>query len=63
MITNNITGSIGGTLLAITVIIGTEDVIKTIVLAVLGAAVSCLVSVGLNKVIQILSKKGKKPSA
>ncbi|WP_181456970.1 hypothetical protein [Flavobacterium lacus] len=49
-------GTAGGTLLSIVPVITSTDVVKTIILAAIGAAVSCLVSM----LIRCLFKKQKK---
>ena len=49
-------GTIGGTLLTIIYNIRTEDVVKTIVLAGIGAIVSFIVSLGLKLLFRNLKK-------
>ncbi len=49
-------GTVGGTLLTIVANIKSEDVLKTVVLATVGAVVSFLVSLGLKYLVKQLKK-------
>ena len=50
-------GTVGGTTLVVLLYIGTEKIIETIVLAIIGAAVSFSVSVFLKWVIKKIGSK------
>ena len=50
-------GTVGGTLLTIIANIKSEDVLKTIILAAVGAVVSFVISVALKYVANILKRK------
>ncbi|MDE3235500.1 MAG: hypothetical protein KGO81_06055 [Bacteroidota bacterium] len=49
-------GTVGGTVLTILVNIGREDIVKTAVLAGIGAVVSFMVTLVLKKIIQYFGK-------
>jgi hypothetical protein len=53
---NTKAGTIGGTMLAILMNIKGEDILRTMVMAAVGAAVSFSVSLGLRKLMNLLKK-------
>jgi len=50
-------GTVGGTLLSILPTISSGDIIRTVVLATIGAVVSYLASVMLKELVQCIKKK------